>query len=108
MNEVNERSAAQLTVSFYDFAGALSQPSVGSTYSVIDVLTGTVLRADTATGASGGVATITLDSTDTQIVTDTLSREEHCVVIKADYGSGDEANAQFRFKVINLKALTGT
>lgn len=107
MNEVNERSAAQLTVSFYDFSGALAQPTT-STYSVIDVNTGTVLRADTGTGASGGVATIVLTSTDTQIVTDTLSKEEHCVVVKANYGAGDEANGQFRFKVINLKDLTGT
>jgi hypothetical protein len=104
--EVNERSAARLTASFYDFDDALSAPS-SITYAVYDLDTGTELRANTAVSPASTV-TITLDSTDTQIIDDAKPVEVHFVVIKAVYAAGDEVNDSYRFRVKNLAHLSGT
>jgi len=105
MAEVNERSAARLTVDFYDFDNALSAPT-SITYAVYVEGTEFELRADTAVSPASSV-TIVLDSTDTQIVDDSKGRETHCVLIKATYSAGDEVNATFSFDVVNLKVLSG-
>jgi hypothetical protein len=105
---VDERSAARITVDFLDFDDLPSAPTACS-YSVIDVDSGTTLvafGADPLTPAAQ--VTITLDKIGTQIVDDTKTREKHAVIVKADYGSGDEVNGRFYFYVNNLEVISGT
>lgn len=104
-HQVNERSAAQLTIDFLDFDDATEAPTSG-TYTVYDLDTGTVLSGPTALPVGASVS-ITLDKTDNQIVDDSKSVEAHYVLVKASYGGDDEVNAIFDYEVLNLAGLSG-
>lgn len=105
-NRVNERSAARLTVDFFDFDDAPSAPT-SIDYEVEDLFSGNVLRASTSVTPAASVEII-LDKTDTQIVDETNRVEKRCVSILASYGGNDEVNTQFIFDVVNLKGISGT
>jgi hypothetical protein len=104
--EVNERSAARLTVDFLDFADSPSAPT-SATYQVFVRDTGLELKAEAALTPAAQVE-IDLDSDSTQIIDDAKSREAHTVLVKATYGAKDEVNGSFTFDVVNLKKLSGT
>lgn len=104
LEEINEDSAARLTVSFLDEDSAPIVPAT-VTYEVHDEDTGVELR--TATGLSPASSIdVTLTNVDTKMNTTTKKKETHVVTVKATFSGGLQINSEYRFRVINLEQVT--
>lgn len=104
MEQVNEKSTAYLTVSFYDKDSVLAQPT-SATYRV-DTEAGEAIRTSTALTPVGGQVEITLLASDNAIITTNAVREIHVVTVSAVYGSDDELHDAYRYEVVNLAQVT--
>lgn len=100
VQQVNERSTAVITASFFDADGEPAIPS-SLVYSVWCMTTGEQLRAETSL-TPVAVAEITLDATDTAIQDATNSFERRRVTVSATYGAGDELHQDIEIVVRNL------
>ena len=101
---VNEKSTAYLTVSFYDKDGVLAAPTA-VTYSVWDLTNGQEVRASTVIAAASSIE-ITLTTEDTAIINDENPFERRLVIVEATYGVNDAARSQYEFQIYNLKKVT--
>jgi hypothetical protein len=104
LEEINEKSAARLTVAFLDEDEAPIVPTA-VTYEVHDEDTGVELRAATPMSLASSVDII-LSDTDTQMNTTTKSKETHVVTVKATFAGGLKINSEYRFRVLNLEQVT--
>lgn len=104
LEEINEKSAARLTVSFLDEDKAPIVPT-GVTWETHDEDTATELRAATVLTPASSID-ITLDDTDTKMETTTKKKETHVITMKATFSGGLQINSEYRFRVINLEQVT--
>jgi hypothetical protein len=105
VTQVNEKSAARLTVSWFDFDGAPSVPESVS-YQVLHINgpVPTALRGPTPADPAA-VVQILLTSADTAFVSTKGRTERHRVVVTATYGAGNETNIAVDFDVVNLEGI---
>jgi len=104
-SQVNERSAARLTIDFLDFDGNGSMPSTVQ-YTVFDSSSGTKISGPSSVSPAEQVQ-IVLDAIDNQILNNRKASEEHYVLVEADYGGDDWVVGEFRYTVINLSGIIG-
>jgi len=103
---IDERTTAYLQVDFLDKDGAAAVPSTVS-YRIDDITdagdyaAGTQIRAPTSVSPAASVE-ITLDASDTTILSPASSFERRRVTVTATFGAGDEINSQYFFIVRNL------
>ena len=102
--EVNEKSKAYLTVSFYDKNGDPDTPLTVK-YNVYCLTNGQELRADTSLTPNETVE-IELTPSDNVIIDSNNDIEKRLVTVKANYGTNDEVNEEFRYNVVNLRRVS--
>lgn len=101
--QINERSTAYLTASFFDADGQPAAPS-SVTYSVYCMTSGQQLRAATSVTPAATV-TIQLGATDTLIVGPANAFERRRVTVSAIYGADDELHQDIEVVVRNLNRV---
>lgn len=104
MATVTEKSTAYLTISFYNKAGVLDEPTSIS-YRIDDVESGQQVRANTSVAAANTVE-ITLNSADNTILNQVGGDEERRVTVTAIYGENDQITDEYIYQVQNLSKVT--
>lgn len=99
----NEGSSFSLTVSFTDIDGNTAIPT-SIFYEVYDSHTGTVLQESTGV-AIGSSIIISVLSTVNVIVKEWRDKELHVLLVKTNYGLGDDLNDEYKFYVKNLRRV---
>lgn len=99
-DEYNEGSSFIVSVAFKDKDGAAALPTT-VTYEIYDSHTGTILKSSTAVSPLTTV-TITVTSDLNKLVKEHRDRELHILLVKTNYGTGDDFNDEYRFYVKNL------
>jgi len=107
LDTVNEKTTAYVTASFKDKDGNLAQPTTSS-YTVHDEDTGAELVSSTALSPTGGSVEIVLSGNAIKMHDETKTKETHVITVNATYAGGEELNAEFRFRVINLSHVSST
>lgn len=102
MAEVDENSTAYLTATFRDKAGAAAQPT-SAHYVIHDGDSDAEIRASTALSPTAGVVEITLNKTDNTMQDTSKSTEIRKVTVVGLYGSNDEINKIFKYRLNNLE-----
>lgn len=105
MDTFKERSRADIQVEFFDPAGAPAVPTT-ITYSTYCESTHSTIKTDVAVATPAASITITLDANDNAIQDPTSASEIKVLTIKSTYGTGDEANDQYRYSVENLSRVS--
>lgn len=108
--EVNEGTTSYAEIAFKDKDRDLAAPN-SYTYRLDDVTDGTGddditnITADTTVSGPTSEEEIEFDATENKILDDDNEEELRRVTITADYGSDDEATANFYFRVTNLTKI---
>lgn len=97
---IDEKSTSYLTVTLLDKDEAAAQPS-SATYDVYDVTTEAYIKQTVVLVFTLGVAEITLDIDDAEIL-GTANYERRIVTVHALYASDDELHAEYLYRVRNL------
>jgi hypothetical protein len=100
LDEVNEKSTYILTVSFFDEDELPTVPTAAS-YRIHDEQRRTEITAPTSLPLAT-TADIEITPTENRILRRRSNYEVRTVTVHWDYGVGKSANAQYRYKLINL------
>jgi hypothetical protein len=103
MDLINERTTAYVRVDFTDASGIGAVPAT-VTYSTKCKTTGTAIKTNVAVTPAASV-TITLDALDNAIQNSASQSEEKLLTVRATYGTNDENNAEYRWRVKNLSGV---
>lgn len=101
LDEVNERSTSVVTVTFRDEDDALVTPSA-ATYRLDDKQRRTVILDDTNIGSLSTSVDIEITPEQNRILRPRAAFEIRTLTVHYEWGSGREANSEYRYKVINL------
>lgn len=104
-NIVNERTAAEVTVTALDLAGSEVVPSTLK-YRIDDVNSGNEVKELTAIPSPAAQNAITLAPADNAIVNPSLKEEPKRVTVIADQDTANEARAQFTYYVRNMSYVS--
>lgn len=104
MVEINEKSTAHLIISFFDETDIGVIPTTAK-YSVIDKISGTVIRQMTTFDPIATSHTIQLSTTDNQIVNPDNNVEKRVVTVEWDYGDDGHGIQSLEYHVRNLQGI---
>lgn len=105
MTEVNEKTTSYLSVSFYDKAGTLANPTA-ATFKIHDGESGKLIAGPTALAATASQEIILSGSLYNKILGSGNDRERRIVTVSATYGGADDTvNAEFSYVVKRLERL---
>ena len=99
-DEYNEGSAFSISVTFRDEDGNIAVP-ITISYEIYDFHTGTVLKSSTSVTPASTI-TIAVTSDVNRIVKEFRDRELHILLVKTNYGTGDDLNGEYKFYIKNL------
>jgi len=103
--EVNEKSTALLTLSFFDESELAVSPSA-VTYRIDDAASGTaILALTTLTGPFSTTKDIVITSAQNAIINNTHSFEMRIVTVEFDYSGGKHATGEYKYMVKNLSGV---
>jgi len=100
-NVVNERTAAEITVTALDLSGDQVAPSTLH-YRIDDVNTGQEVKALTAISSPAAVTAISIAPADNAIINPSLKEEPKRLTVIADQDTANEARGQFTYYVKNM------
>ena len=101
---INERTTSYLTVTALDKDDNPEQPE-SATYSVMDKETKEMIKTEQPLTFVEGVAIITLDVHDAQILNPENKKEYRRVAIDIVYGEDDELHDDYVFAIANLNNI---
>jgi hypothetical protein len=101
---VNELSAAQVTVSFFDENGNPMTPATVD-YRIDCMTTGKAIQGWITAGPPSQVMTIVVAANQNAIINEGNSYETKCVTVGANRGSATEFTSQYLYQVENLPGI---
>ncbi len=99
---VTEGSSAQLTVSFYNSAGAAATP-VSASYKVTDKATGQELLAETEITPISSSVAVSLTPAANTLINQGLAYETRVVTVVAIYGDDDQFVGEHEYQLNNSR-----
>ena len=101
LDEVNERTTSIVTVAFTDEDGVAVIPS-SAFYRLDDRQRRTVILDDTVIGSLATSVEIEITPEQNRILRPRSVSEIRTLTVHYEWGSGREANSEYRYKVLNL------
>jgi hypothetical protein len=104
MEAVNEKQTATLSLSFYNENNQAVTPTE-AWYSIIDLKSGTVIKARTEFVPSGTTQNLVITSEENRIIDSENDLEKRLVTIEWNYGTGSKGTDEVKYLIRNLKGI---